>query len=79
MLARVDSELGPPPHPSAHEVLRSVIGLLVAHLCPAEIRHVVATLPEPIAALWQELSSPAPGAIVGPARQAQVRRTGYLR
>ncbi|HZJ67741.1 MAG TPA: DUF2267 domain-containing protein [Kofleriaceae bacterium] len=79
MLARVDSELGPPPHPSAHEVLRSVISLLVVHLSPAEIRRVVATLPEPIAALWQELSSPAPDAIVDPARQAQVRRTGYLR
>lgn len=66
MLARVDSELGPLSRLSAHDVLSSVIRLLVAHVSPGELRHVVATLPQPIAALWQDLCGSAPATLVGP-------------
>jgi len=80
MLARVDSELGPPPRLGAYDVLRSVIRLLVKHVSPGEIRHLIANLPRPIAALWQELSAPVTELVLAsPARQAQVRHTGYMR
>jgi uncharacterized protein (DUF2267 family) len=81
MLARVKKELGTDPRLAPSDVLRAVIRLLVKHVSPGEIRDVVATLPRPIASLWQELSGSSPTTILSsPGRQAvQVRRTGYVR
>jgi uncharacterized protein (DUF2267 family) len=73
MLARVESELGPPPRLNAHYVLQAVIRLLVARLSAGAIRHVIATLPRPIAALWQEQSSPEPDSVLHRARRAPDR------
>ena len=77
--------------PVAVEALRgtgvrvaSVAGGFPAGLTPLdsrlqEIRDVVATLPRPVATLWNELSGPTAESVVGSPDPALVRRTGYAR
>jgi uncharacterized protein (DUF2267 family) len=79
MLARVKKELGTESRLVPYDVLRSVIRLLVTHVSPGEIRDVVATLPRPVATLWNELSGPTAESVVGSPDPALVRRTGYAR
>ncbi|MGH9889255.1 MAG: DUF2267 domain-containing protein [bacterium] len=79
MLARVKKELGTDLRLTPHDVLRSVIRLLVKHVSAGEIRDVVATLPRPIATLWKELSGEATESVVTSPDPALVRRTGYAR
>ena len=59
MIARVQEELGSAPRLDPVDVLRAVIHLLVEHVSPGEILDVLATLPRPIAALWQDLTGHA--------------------
>lgn len=59
MIARVKQELMLDPRLDPVDVLRAVIHLLVEHVTPGEIRHIVSTLPRPIAALWQDLTGHA--------------------
>ncbi|MBS1120573.1 MAG: hypothetical protein H6Q90_2801 [Deltaproteobacteria bacterium] len=59
MVARVKHGLMPDPRLDPVDVLRAVISLLVEHVTPGEILDVVATLPAPIAALWQDLTGHA--------------------
>ena len=56
MLARVEKELGPDVRLAPVAVLRAVIQLLVEHISAGEIRDILATLPKPLAALWNELA-----------------------
>jgi uncharacterized protein (DUF2267 family) len=56
MIARVMQELTPDKHLDPVNVLRGVIQLLVLHVSAGEIHHVVATLPKPIAELWNDLT-----------------------
>lgn len=59
MIARVKKELMLDPRLDPVDVLRAVIHLLVEHVSPGEIRHIVSTLPRPIASLWQDLTGHA--------------------
>lgn len=59
MIARVKEELMLDPRMDPVDVLRAVIHLLVEHVSPGEIRHIVTTLPRPIASLWQDLTGHA--------------------
>lgn len=77
MLARVKKELGADLRLAPYDVLRSVIRLLVKRVSPGEIRDMVATLPRPIATLWNELSGPAIESAVRSPDPARVHRTGY--
>lgn len=81
MLARVKAELAPDPRLDPLAVLRGVIGLLVEHVSPGEIRDVLDTLPRSIAALWHDVTGHAlEGLATAPARRSrQVRSTGYSR
>jgi len=80
MIARVKTELAPDPRLDPIEVLRGVIGLLVTHVSPGEIRDVLQTLPRSIAALWHELTGHALEALPpAPRRAKQIRHTGYSR
>lgn len=79
MLARVKKELGTDPRLVPYDVLRSVIRLLVKHVSAGEIRDMVATLPRPIATLWNELSGSPTESAVTSRDPALVRRTGYAR
>lgn len=58
LIARVKKELMLDPRLDAVEVLRAVIQQLAEHISPGEIRHVVSTLPRPIAELWQDVTGP---------------------
>ncbi len=75
MISRVQKELAPDPRLVPVEVLRAVIHLLVEHVSPGEIGDVVATLPKPIASLWNELM----GHSIELPRSAVSRSTGYHR
>lgn len=59
MIERVQHELYPDRRLDAVEVLRAVIHVLIEHVSPGEILDVISTLPRPIAALWNDLSSHA--------------------
>jgi uncharacterized protein (DUF2267 family) len=59
MIARVAEELKPDLQLDPVDVLRAVIHLLVEHVSPGEILDIVATLPRPIAELWQDLTGHA--------------------
>lgn len=78
MIARVAKELTPDTRLDPVEVLRATIRLLVNHISEGEIQDVIATLPKPIAVLWQDLAEP--GAAAVPVRKRHnTRRTGYSR
>lgn len=77
MIERVEAELAPDLRLDPVDVLRAVIRMLVAHVSDGEIRHVVATLPRPIAALWRDLTGHALEA--ASAQGDKPRRTGYAR
>lgn len=78
MIARVEKELGSDKRLDPVDVLRAVIHLLVEHVSDGEIRHIVATLPRSIAALWNDLTGHALVAMPAP-RTTLTRRTGYSR
>lgn len=59
MIARVETELGPDRHLDPVDVLRAVIHVIVEHVTDGEIQDVLATLPEPIRALWHDLTGHA--------------------
>ena len=58
-MTRTKNELMLDPRLDPVDVLRAVIHLLVEHVSPGEIRHIVTTLPRPIASLWQDLTGHA--------------------
>lgn len=78
MIARVAKDLAPDTRLDPLDVLRAVIHLLVHHISQGEIQDVLATLPKPIAALWQELAEEE---VRTPRAQKlhESRRTGYSR
>lgn len=78
VIGRIQAELAPDPRLAPLAVLRVVIHQLVTHVSAGEIADVLATLPRPIAALWQELH-PTPRASPTVSAPRQVRRTGYSR
>jgi uncharacterized protein (DUF2267 family) len=59
MLERVSIELGTEHRVEAVDVMRGVIHLLVEHVSPGEIRDILATLPAPIAMMWNDLTGHA--------------------
>ena len=59
MVERVKHELLPDKRLDPVDVLRAVIHVLVEHVSPGEILDVVATLPRPIASLWNDLTAHA--------------------
>jgi uncharacterized protein (DUF2267 family) len=59
MIARVKDEMPSDSRLDPVDVLRAVIEMLVEHVSPGEILDVVATLPGPIASLWQDLTGHA--------------------
>jgi uncharacterized protein (DUF2267 family) len=81
MIARVRNELAPDLRLDPVDVLRGVIHLLVEHVSDGEIRDIVATLPKPIAALWQDLAAHSLHAPPSspPGQERLTRRTGYSR
>jgi uncharacterized protein (DUF2267 family) len=81
MVARVRAELAPDVRLDPVDVLRGVIELLVEHVAPGEIHDVVATLPRPIASLWQDLTGHGIDMLdlTRPKRPRLTRRTGYSR
>ena len=81
MIARVRRELGAEHRLDPVDVLRGVISLLVEHISAGEIHDVVATLPRPIAELWQDLTGHAIDTLETkqPKRARLVRHTGYSR
>lgn len=80
MLARVDSELGADTNLTPIDVLGAVVRLLVKHVSAGEIRDIVATLPLPIAELWQEVTANALDVLdTRQAKHPRIERTGYQR
>ena len=80
LLACIKRELPPNLHLAPIAVLRAVIQVVVAHVSHGEIEDVLATLPKPIAALWQELATPVHVSVqASQRRQGLTRRTGYSR
>jgi uncharacterized protein (DUF2267 family) len=80
LLARVKQELKTDDGLDPTNVLRAVIRLLVKYVSPGKIEDVVATLPAPLAELWDELSQPATETLLGRAAPLHLwRRTGYAR
>jgi uncharacterized protein (DUF2267 family) len=78
LLARVKQELKTDDGLDPTNVLRAVIRLLVKYVSPGKIEDVVATLPAPLAELWEELSQPATERLLGRAAPLHLwRRTGY--
>lgn len=75
MIARVQDELASDPRLDPVDVLRAVIHLLVEHVSPGEILDVIATLPRPIAELWQDLTGHAIDTLEASDREL----TGYSR
>ena len=79
MVARVKKELAPDMRLDPVDVLRAVIHLLVEHVSNGEIQDILATLPKPIATLWQDLTGHALAVPPPPIRATALRRTGYSR
>jgi uncharacterized protein (DUF2267 family) len=78
LLARVKQELKTDDGLDPTNVLRAVIRLLTKYISPGKIEDVLATLPEPLAELWEELSKRGSETVVGrPAPLHLWRRTGY--
>jgi uncharacterized protein (DUF2267 family) len=55
MVERVQRELLPDKRLDPVDVLRAVIHVLVEHVSPGEILDMVATMPRPIASMWNDL------------------------